>query len=71
MAKTYQVKPITRIVNQIVKAFNQFGIGPSCLLTVPGRKSGQPHSTPVTLVEDGGERWLVAPYGDVGCVRGG
>jgi hypothetical protein len=27
------------------------------------------YSTPVTLVEENGERWLVAPYGEVGWVR--
>lgn len=69
MAKTYQVKPITRLVNRIVKAFIQLGIGPSYLLTVPGRKTGQLYSTPVTLVEESGERWLVAPYGVVAWVR--
>jgi len=37
-------------------------------LTVRGRKSGRAYSTPVILVEDG-ERWLVAPYGEVGWVR--
>lgn len=26
-------------------------------------------ATPVTLVEEGQERWLVAPYGEVGWVR--
>jgi deazaflavin-dependent oxidoreductase (nitroreductase family) len=39
------------------------------LLTVPGRKSGQTYSTPVTLVEENGRRWLVAPYGEVSWVR--
>lgn len=39
------------------------------LLTVTGRKTGTPHSTPVTLVEEGGERWLVAPYGEVAWVK--
>jgi deazaflavin-dependent oxidoreductase (nitroreductase family) len=38
------------------------------LLTVRGRKTGRAYSTPVRLIEDG-ERWLVAPYGDVGWVR--
>jgi deazaflavin-dependent oxidoreductase (nitroreductase family) len=38
-------------------------------LTVRGRKTGQPYSTPVTLVEKDGGRWLVAPYGEVGWVR--
>jgi deazaflavin-dependent oxidoreductase (nitroreductase family) len=46
------------------------GIGPprTYLLTVPGRKTGRPYSTPVTLVEKAGQRWLVAPYGEVGWV---
>ncbi|HEX5529276.1 MAG TPA: nitroreductase family deazaflavin-dependent oxidoreductase [Methylomirabilota bacterium] len=43
--------------------------GPTYLLTVPGRRTGRPLSTPVTLVEEGAERWLVAPYGDVAWVR--
>jgi deazaflavin-dependent oxidoreductase (nitroreductase family) len=34
------------------------------LLTVPGRRTGRPWSTPVSIVCDGDERWLVAPYGD-------
>ena len=27
------------------------------------------YTTPVTLVEEAGDRWLVAPYGEVGWVR--
>ena len=38
------------------------------ILTVRGRKTGRAFSTPVILVEDA-ERWLVAPYGEVGWVR--
>jgi deazaflavin-dependent oxidoreductase (nitroreductase family) len=38
------------------------------ILTVRGRKTGQRFSTPVILIEDS-ERWLVAPYGEVGWVR--
>jgi deazaflavin-dependent oxidoreductase (nitroreductase family) len=34
------------------------------VLTVRGRRSGRPYSTPVQLVLDGGTRWLVAPYGE-------
>jgi deazaflavin-dependent oxidoreductase (nitroreductase family) len=34
------------------------------ILTVRGRKSGRPRSTPVLLVIDGERRWLVAPYGE-------
>jgi deazaflavin-dependent oxidoreductase (nitroreductase family) len=38
------------------------------LLTVRGRRTGRRYSTPVILIENG-ERWLVAPYGDVNWVR--
>jgi deazaflavin-dependent oxidoreductase (nitroreductase family) len=39
------------------------------LLTVAGRRTGKPRTTPVTLVDgDEGRRWLVAPYGAVGWV---
>ena len=44
-------------------------IGTASLLTVRGRKSGQPHAVPVLVVEQDGQRWLVAPYGVVQWVR--
>jgi deazaflavin-dependent oxidoreductase (nitroreductase family) len=49
----------------------RFDLAPrtTMLFTVPGRRSGIPHSTPVTLVEEDGQRWLVAPYGPVAWVR--
>jgi deazaflavin-dependent oxidoreductase (nitroreductase family) len=34
------------------------------LLTVAGRKSGKPYSTPVTLIAEDGHEWIVAPYGE-------
>jgi deazaflavin-dependent oxidoreductase (nitroreductase family) len=60
-----------RFANQVVKLMLRVGIGPArtVILTVPGRKSGEPHSTPITLVERDGQRWLVAPYGDVNWAR--
>jgi deazaflavin-dependent oxidoreductase (nitroreductase family) len=44
-------------------------LGTASLLTVRGRTSGQPHTVPVLLVEQDGQRWLVAPYGVVQWVR--
>lgn len=32
------------------------------MLTVRGRRSGRPHSTPVSVMRIYGQRWLVAPY---------
>jgi hypothetical protein len=37
------------------------------LQTVRGRRTGRFHSTPVTLIEEPGQRWIVAPYGETGC----
>jgi deazaflavin-dependent oxidoreductase (nitroreductase family) len=46
------------------------GVVPSSyLLTVRGRKTGQPRTLPVTVAEHDGKRWLVAPYGPVSWVH--
>lgn len=46
-----------------------FGHHPTYLLTVRGRKSGEPRTTPVSVVEQDGKRYLFAPYGAVDWVR--
>ena len=71
MAFQYQRGLARRAVNRLVRGLLRVGLGPreTCLLTVAGRRSGEPRSTPVTLVEEGGRRWLVAPYGEVAWVR--
>ena len=60
-----------RAANALVSVLLRLGLGPArtYLLTVAGRRSGAPRTTPVTLVEEGGRRWLVAPYGEVAWVR--
>ncbi len=71
MAARYQRGLARRAVNGLVRMLLRLGLGPSrtYLLTVTGRRSGAPRSTPVTLVEEGGRRWLVSPYGEVAWVR--
>jgi len=71
MAATYRLTPSRRAANRVVRLLLKLGLmpGPTYMLTVPGRRTGRPLSTPVTLVEDGGDRWLVSPYGDVAWVR--
>lgn len=44
-------------------------LGPNALLTVRGRKTGQPRTTPVAIVPVGGRRWIIATFGDVNWVR--
>jgi deazaflavin-dependent oxidoreductase (nitroreductase family) len=71
MARPYRLGFWRRLVNLIVRALLRLGLNPprTYLLTVPGRKTGKSYTTPVTLVEENGERWLVAPYGEVGWVK--
>jgi F420H(2)-dependent quinone reductase len=60
-----------RALNAVVRPLARLGLtGPRThLLTVPGRKTGRLWSTPVSIVREGGERWLVAPYGERNWVR--
>lgn len=71
MAKHYRLTIWRKIGNVWFRSLLRIGLAPRSyyLLTVPGRKSGQPRSTPVTLVETGVGRWLVAPYGTVSWVH--
>jgi deazaflavin-dependent oxidoreductase (nitroreductase family) len=71
VAAQYRLGRWRRAVNVLVRALLALGIPlpRTYLLTVRGRRTGRLHSTPVTLVEEGGQRWLVAPYGKVGWVR--
>ena len=70
VAQRYRLTLIRRLANAAIKPLIGLGLGGphTYILSVRGRKTGQLHSTPVTLVEDG-ERWLVAPYGEVGWVQ--
>jgi deazaflavin-dependent oxidoreductase (nitroreductase family) len=71
MVSTYHLTAPRRVLNAVMRALLRLGIGPRgiYLLTVNGRRTGMPRSTPVTLVENRDGRWLVAPYGAVGWVR--
>ena len=71
MSKTYRITPFVRVTNAIVAALLQRGVklGGNALLTVPGRTSGEPRTTPITLLEWNGERWLQSPFGEVNWVR--
>ena len=44
-------------------------MGPNGLITIRGRKSGLPRTTPVAIIEVSGRRWVWAPWGDVHWVR--
>jgi len=71
MAKRYRKTRFASVRDRLMTRMLSRGKGPPeiWLITVPGRRTGRPYTTPVSLVEDEGSRWLVAPYGEVGWVR--
>jgi len=80
MAKTYKAPTFVRIGNiltltllragvKLVGPFIFFGNYPMYLLTVRGRKSGQPRTIPIVIHEENGKRYVASPYGIVDWVR--
>lgn len=58
------------IGNGIVSFLTDFGLVPhTYVMTTRGRKTGALRRNPVTLVDDGTRKWLVAPYGPVAWVH--
>ena len=59
------------LFNPIARRLLRLGLplGPNAVLTVRGRTSGQPRSTPVALVAIGGRRWIIGTFGEVNWVR--
>jgi deazaflavin-dependent oxidoreductase (nitroreductase family) len=76
MAKTSQVPTFVRLGNVLTTTLLRAGfklVGPDdypmYLLTVRGRKSGQPRTVPIVVLERNGKRYLASPYGLVDWVR--
>jgi deazaflavin-dependent oxidoreductase (nitroreductase family) len=44
-------------------------LGPNGLITIRGRKSGLPRTTPVAIIDVSGRRWVWAPWGEVHWVQ--
>ena len=71
-------EPTRARVPRFVPFFNKFArrllragtpMGPNVLVTIRGRTSGLPRTTPLAIVEHAGRRWIWAPYGEVDWVR--
>jgi len=71
MAATDRLSGWRRLRNRVVSILLRVGLAPrhTSVLTVRGRRPGTRSSIPVTLVEVGTPRWLVAPDGEVAWVR--
>ena len=61
---------VTRL-NPIVNRMMGIGVpmGPNGLITVRGRTSGEPRTTPVAFIDIDGRTWVQSPFGDVNWVR--
>jgi deazaflavin-dependent oxidoreductase (nitroreductase family) len=70
VARAYRPTASRRAINWAVGPLAKRGLAGRSVyvLTVRGRRTGRRYETPVTLIEDG-DRWLVAPYGEVNWVR--
>jgi deazaflavin-dependent oxidoreductase (nitroreductase family) len=44
-------------------------MGPNSMLTVAGRKTGEPRTAAVAVLETEGRRWILGAYGEVNWVR--
>jgi deazaflavin-dependent oxidoreductase (nitroreductase family) len=75
MTTTVHVPAFVRLGNLLTTTLLRAGVKlagfgrPMYLLTVRGRKSGQPRTTPLVVIDQDGERYLVSPYGLVDWVR--
>lgn len=69
--RPYRKSVWRRGLNALVRPLARLGFAgrSTHVLTVPGRQSGRLWSTPVSIVRDGDERWLVAPYGERNWVK--
>src|SRR6266496_2475218 len=62
--------PVFRGIGPLVRLLLRRGLGePNVLLTVRGRRSGKPRTTPVAMFELGDRRFLEAAFGEVDWVR--
>ena len=71
MAKQFQYTFVFKAGNAVQRGLLALGISlnGTTLITVPGRKTGRPHSTPITMVELDGQRYVQSPVGNVNWVR--
>lgn len=59
------------LLNPIARPLLAAGMpmGSNALVTIRGRTSGEPRTTPLAVIEVDGRRWVWSPWGDVQWVR--
>jgi deazaflavin-dependent oxidoreductase (nitroreductase family) len=68
---TASAPPWVPLITPVVKPLLAAGVplGFNGLITIRGRKSGEPRTTPVAIVDVDGRRWVWCPWGEVNWVR--
>src|ERR1700730_2547275 len=71
MTQQFYYSLVFKVGNLFTRTLLTFGVSfnGSALITVPGRKTGVPHSTPISMIEFGGQRYVQSPFGSVQWVR--
>ena len=66
-----RVPRLVPLFNPVAKVLLAAGtpMGFNGLITIRGRKSGLPRTTPVAIIDVSGRRWVWAPWGEVHWVR--
>jgi len=71
LTSTPRIPSLVGVFNPLAQKLLGIGVplGPNALITVPGRQSGLPRTTPVALLELRGRRWVVGTFGETNWVR--
>jgi deazaflavin-dependent oxidoreductase (nitroreductase family) len=66
-----QMPSLVRRLDPLMQRLLRLGVpmGPNVLLTVRGRKSGEPRTAPVALLNTDGRMYVFSPFGEVNWVR--
>jgi deazaflavin-dependent oxidoreductase (nitroreductase family) len=72
--QTVQAAKVPRFVSMFSSVLQRIlaagvPVGPNALITIPGRRTGEPRTAGVAIIEVGGRRWIWAPWGEVNWVR--
>ena len=68
---TAKAPSFVTLLNPIARRVLRVGplLGPNALITIRGRKSGEPRTTPIALLQVDGKRWVVGTFGETNWVR--
>ena len=62
---------VVRTLDPVMRGLLRRGMpmGPNAMLTVRGRRTGEPRAAAVAVLEVDGRRWILGAYGEVNWVR--